>query len=104
MIETITIVTCATTTDRYGTVVDDWTDTTSVDVTGRFAPGSTSEDRDGRSATVETATVYLPTGTAVTAANRLVIRGRTYLVDGVPADWRGITRGGIAVPVKEVAG
>ncbi|HMV73262.1 MAG TPA: head-tail adaptor protein [Microthrixaceae bacterium] len=105
MTETVTILTCTTTTDRYGGAVDDWTDPIETDVPGaRFAPGSTSEDLDGRAATTQTGTVYLPPDTAVTAADRIRVRGVVYVVDGVPADWQGTRVGGLAVNVKEVTG
>lgn len=108
--ESVTILTPATTTNRYGrtTVDPDWGNATSTVVEGcLFAPTSTSEDNDGRTAVVTGARLYLPTGTAITAADRVTIRGTTYELDGDPSVWAdpfGQGLDGIEAPVRKVTG
>lgn len=87
----------------------DWTDPDQLDINGcAFAPGGSEEPLEqGRNAVVTSPTVYAPTGADVEARDRLVIRGRTWDVDGDPADWRHPMTGwmpGVVIPLKEVAG
>lgn len=54
-----------------------------------FAPGGSTEIVSDWRLTADTKpTAYVPTGSDVRSQDRLVIRGLTYEVDGVPADWR----------------
>lgn len=93
--ETVQVLTAATKTDRYGNTVEDWTSPASVDVT-TLAPAeprpSQEPVQDARNSVVSGWTLYLPAGTAVTAANRVRVRGKDYPVQGEPAVWgsRGI--------------
>lgn len=60
-----------------------------IDVKGMYADAGTSEDTVSRGATVSsTATLYLPFGTNIVRTDRVEVRGRTWMVDGDPADWR----------------
>jgi hypothetical protein len=72
-----------------------------------FDPGGTSEVADGRLAVVTEPTLYLPANADLHAADRVVLRGRTFEVDGVPAVWvnpyDGATKGVVA-PLREVTG
>ena len=108
--ESVTVLTPATVTNRYGrtTVEPTWDDPAATAVAGcLFAPQSTSEDHDGRTTVLVGARLYMPTGTAVAAADRIVIRGVTYEVDGEPSVWVDPSGGdldGIEVQLKKVDG
>ena len=108
--ESVTIYTPDTGTNRYGrtTVDGTWASPTETVVTGcLFAPQSTSEDNDGRTAVLIGARLYLPTGTTITAADRVLIRGTVYELDGEPSVWQDPYGGdleGIEAPVRKVTG
>lgn len=107
--ETFTILTPDTTTNRYGrtTTDPDWSGATETAVVGLFAPQSSLEDNDGRSAVTSEARLYLPAGTAITAACRVEVRGDTYEVIGDPAVWSDPFGGsveGVDVQVRKVVG
>lgn len=68
------------------------------------APASSSEPVGvGRLAVITQDTIYMPPGTDVVAGDRLVVRGKTFTVEGDPSDWSG-GPGGVAVAVKRVDG
>jgi len=97
-----------TTTDRYGTAVLDWDNATATQIVIRgFAPGMQAENNaNGREGVTSVAGVYLYPGADILATDRLIVRGRTYRVNGEPADWshpqsRG---GGVLVNVERVDG
>lgn len=106
--ETITVVRPATTTDRYGNAISDWTSATRTDIDGcAVAPRSSSEDNIGRQAVIVGLTVYAPAGADIRPTDRLEVRGDDYEVDGDVGDWRNPftgSRPGLEVPVKRVAG
>jgi hypothetical protein len=86
--------------DTYGTVA------TTV-VTGAFAPAGSTELTQARDTITTQPTVYLPTGTAITAIDKVIVRGVTYDVDGEPSDWRHPLTGwqaGVAVKLQVVTG
>jgi hypothetical protein len=90
--ETIQVLSAGPRTDPYSgeTVYDDWDNPTSVDVVTLAPPEprpSSEPVQDARNALVSGWTLYLPAGTAVTAANRVKVRGKEYPVVGEPADW-----------------
>ncbi len=71
------------------------------------APGSSTEDHDGRSAVVTGLTLYMPAGSDVRPTDQLLIRGLVYEADGDLADWRNpfvAGHGGLVQVVKRVAG
>lgn len=87
----------------------DWSDPLELDISGcAFDPGSSIEPLEiGRDAVVTRPTVYAPSGADVLAGDRIVIRGRTWQVDGEPADYRSPFSGwaaGLAIHVKAVSG
>lgn len=108
--ETVTVLTCSTTTDRYGNTVDTWSDPAEFNIDGcLFAPGASQELLDARQGTSSQAVLYVPANPGVTidARSRFTIRGGTWEADGVPDDWRdpfGGQTGGLAVSVRRVAG
>lgn len=73
-----------------------------------FNPGPSGEAVEvGRQPVTTTPTVYGPFGADITAGDRLVVRGRVWLVDGDPALWRNPFTGtefGLAVTLKAVSG
>lgn len=73
-----------------------------------FGPGASSEPVvDARTEVLTQPTLYAPFGSDITAADRLVIRGRTWQVDGDPADYRNPFTGweaGMVVKLKAVSG
>lgn len=87
----------------------DWTtpDELAIEKCG-FNPGQSSEPvQDARNAVITQPEVYAPTGSDVLAGDRLVVRGKTYAVDGDPADWRSPFTGwapGLVIPLKIVEG
>ena len=91
--ETVAVLTAGTTTDPYsGETVESWATSTEVTVT-TLAPAeprpSDEPTQNARNALVSGWTLYLPSGTAVTAANRVRVRGEVYPVQGEPSDWLG---------------
>ena len=68
---------------------------------------SSTEDNDGRQAVITGFRVYLAAGSDVLPGDRMVLRGDTYDVTGLPADWRspaGSNVGGLVVALKAATG
>lgn len=89
--ETIAVLTPGSTSDPYsGATQDDWTSPSSTSVTGvAVEPRPSGEPlQDARNQVTSGFTLYLPPGTAITARNRVTVRGETYNVVGEAADWR----------------
>ncbi len=87
----------------------DWTTPTTLTINGcAFDPGGSSEPTEqGRNAVITQPTVYAPPGSDITAADRLVVRSRTWLVDGDPAEYVNPFTGwepGLVVKLKAVEG
>ncbi|MBA3781013.1 MAG: hypothetical protein H0X12_04060 [Nocardioides sp.] len=108
--ETVEILTATQVADPYsGSTTDDWSAPTSelvygVGVEPRPSPEATE---NARNATVDGYTLYMPADTAITAQNRVIVRGKTYLVDGDAADWRNPYTGwtpGLVVQCKRIEG
>lgn len=109
--ETVTRLRATTVLDPYsGESTDlDWDEPDSLDIPGcGFDPGGSIEPLEqGRGAVVTKPTVYAPADADITAADRLVVRGRTWSVVGDPALWRNPFTGwepGLVVELEEVAG
>ena len=107
--ETIQVLSASTTTDRYSNTVENWATPSEVEVDGvGVEPRPSSEDhRDARNAVTSGFTLYVPAGTAVTAKNRIRVRGDVYEVDGEPAEWRNPFTGwqpGLVVQTKRMEG
>ena len=109
--ETVTIQTAATIHDPYSdTDVPSWdvppTETTVTGVAVEPRP-STEQLEAGRNATVDGYTLYFPSGTAINAQNRVVVRGGTFDVLGDAAVWASPFTGwspGVVVQVTRTAG
>ena len=86
-----------------------WANPSTVSISGcAFDPGSSGEVLDlARNVTTTQPKVYAPAGSDIKAADRLVVRGVTYEVDGNVAEWRSPFTGwepGIVVPLKRSEG
>lgn len=87
----------------------DWTDPDVLDVPGcAFDPGGSSEPAEvGRGSVTTSPTLYAPTEADIRASDRVVVRGRTWQVDGDPALWMHPMTGwaaGLVVNLKGVEG
>ncbi len=91
--ETIVVLSAGTSTDPYsGEQSEDWSTPTEreVDTLVPAEPRPSQEPvQDARNALVSGWTLYLPSGDPITSANRVIVRGEEYPVQGQPADWMG---------------
>lgn len=87
--ETVTIHTPATTTNRYGDLELDWDAATDVEVTDAIVyPLTSSEDNANRSALITGLAVLIPDDDVEVPHNaRVTARGETWEVNGDVADW-----------------
>ena len=111
MSETVTIQRGTPRQGRYSAEATDldWSSPTETEAPclGFNPGGSTEVSAVWRVAVSTQPTVYLPTGTDITPADRVVVRGVTYEVDGDPADWRSPYSGwrpGLSVALKRFGG
>ena len=87
----------------------DWTTPDELEIPGcGFDPGGSTEPLEqGRTAVVTQPTVYAAGFPDVLAGDRLVVRGRTWEVDGDPQAWRNPFTGwepGTTIKLKAVEG
>lgn len=106
--ETVTILTPATVTDRYGNTVPDWSAPTATawpDVLCEPRP-SGEPLQDARNQVTSGFTLYSLTvpGVVPTAAHRISVRGVVYQVEGEAADWRFGGQRGLVVQTTRTAG
>lgn len=99
--ETVGVIRPTTTSDRYNNTTRTWGTVPTHEVAGcAFDPGGSSEENDGRTATVTTPTLYAPPGADLDAADQVLVRGDIFEVLGVPAVWvnpfDGQTKGVVA--------
>jgi len=88
---------------------EDWSAPDELEIPGcAFDPGGSLESAEvGREPVVSTPTLYAPVDADVTARDRVIMRGRTWLVDGDPAEYRSPFSGwapGLVVKLKAVTG
>jgi hypothetical protein len=106
--EPVGVIRPTTETDRYQNVVLVYGDTATHTIGHcAFDPGGTNEVLDGRTAVITRPTLYLPPDADLRASDRVVVRGRTFDVDGEPAVWTNPYDGhtkGVVVPLGEVVG
>lgn len=106
--ETVTVLTAEVVEDGYGDDTMDWTTPTRVDVLALgVEPRPSGEPvQEARNSITSGFTLYLPTGTAITPANRVEIRGSVYDVMGEAGDWRGLSgwTPGLVVQTQRTAG
>lgn len=109
--ETVTRLRGTAVTDPYSgePTGTDWTAPASLAIPGcAFNPGQSAEPLQvARNAVTSQPEVYAPTGSDVLPGDRLVVRGKTYDVDGQPADWRSPFTGwepGLVIALKLTEG
>lgn len=109
--ETVTRLRATTTSNPYSGDSDrlDWTDPDTLDIPGcGVNPGGSNEPtQDARHAVITQPEVYAPAGADVLAGDRLLVRSRTFDVDGDPQDWRSPFTGwqpGLVIKLKIVEG
>lgn len=93
--------------DRYGNPTYTW-DLVTLPVLAAFDPGGSTEPVEvERQSVVTTPTLYFPEVVDIDRTDELIVRGRRYAVEGIPADWAdpwGTAVGGTVVPLREVEG
>lgn len=90
--------------DSFGN--DVYTESTSA-VWAVYAPGSSTEQVQGRDTVTTTATIYLDAGTDVAAIDAVIVAGQRFEVDGAPTTWSSPLTGwtpGIEVRLRGVVG
>lgn len=109
--ETVTRLRASSAADRFSgeSTAEDWSSPDELAILGcGFDPGDSTEPLEaGRDAVLAKPTVYAPSGADVTALDRLIVRGRTWQVDGDPADYRNPLTGwepGLVIKLKAVSG
>lgn len=89
--ETVTRLRGVTSVDPYSgeSTALDWTTPATLVIEGcGFNPGQSSEPlQTGRNAVSTQPEVYAPADADVLAGDRVIVRGKTYDVDGQPAKW-----------------
>jgi hypothetical protein len=109
--ETVTRLRVTTTTDAWNDTVDgDWSTATELPIDGvGVAPRSSTEDLNGRTATITGTALFIPTAGVldVLPTDRFRVRGVVHEVDGDVAEWvspwDGV-RKGYVIPLKKVEG
>lgn len=97
--------------DAHGNTIDQWADAVTIGIYA-FDPGSSNEtttsSANGNEARVITSPRVLAPSTAVIGArDRLIVRGKTFEVEGDPLDFRNpydSTMNGLSVSLKAVDG
>jgi hypothetical protein len=73
--------------DAHGNPAETWADPVDVGIYA-FDPGSSSEPRDGQDRVIVAPTIYMPDDVVFGSRDRVVVRGKTYEVDGETREWR----------------
>lgn len=109
--ETVTRLRGTPSSDPYSSAPTDldWDDPDELEIPGcGFNPGQSSEPvQNARNAVITKPEVYAPADADVLAGDRLVVRGKTYEIDGDPQDWRSPFTGwrpGLVLVLKRVEG
>lgn len=104
--ETVSVLSPGSAADPYsGETQDDWSSPTSVSVAGvAVEPRPSGEPlQNARNQVTSGFTLYVPSGTTISARNRVTVRGDTFNVVGEPATWRSPFTGwepGLVVQVE----
>lgn len=79
-----------------------------LEQTAAFDPGGSREPVEvGREAVITTPKLYFRESPDLTREDRVVMRGKEYMVEGDPADWRspwGSDSGGVVVELSRTGG
>lgn len=117
--ESVTVLRAVAGADGYGDpVLADWANTGSIVSTavqgcavapssGANLSGTSAEDNNNRTAVIVGLQLYLPAGTDIRSSDRVVVRGETFEVEGIPGDWRSPFTGwrpGVEVALIKVSG
>lgn len=109
--ETVTRLRGVPVSDRFSneSTALDWSTPAQLAVKGcAFDPAASTEPLEqARNGVLSKPTIYAPAGSDITAHDRLVVRGRTWQVDGDPADYRSPFTGwaaGLVVRLKAMEG
>lgn len=106
--ETIGVLRSAVTVDRYGNETrTDYTQVAQLYGCAVYPATSVDLGATNRDGTTTSLTVLVPPDSDVLPTDRLVIRGRTYAIDGEPHDWHSPLTGwepGMQVTVYRVEG
>ena len=81
----VQLLTAGTTTDRVGSTVESWDEATTEEA-GAFVQPTAGTEAHSSTGTRLEASYFAFLDRPITAAQRVMWRGRTYLVDGVPLD------------------
>lgn len=109
LVHDVTILTAASTTDRYNNTVKDWGNATERDVRGWVSQRSQLEDHDQREAQVSDWILYLDAGDPITGANRVrwndPASAVTFEVEGPPNPaWSPRGEHHVEIPLRVVTG
>lgn len=89
--ETVTRLRAGTVADPYSnSTVESWSAPAELPITTLVPPEPRPSDepvQDARNAVTSGWTLYLPSGSDVTANDRMRVRGKVYPVQGEPAEW-----------------
>lgn len=80
----VTILRPATSTDRYGNVIPDWTGATSTAVDAWISQRASTEAEAGRDTVATTLGMFVDADVDIEAGDRVVVDGETWEVDGRP--------------------
>jgi len=89
--DTVTVVHANLVADAYNNLAPDWPNATRTAVRAVVDGATTSESTDGKDQTTTVYRCYLPPGTAITAQDRMEVRGMVLEVDGEPVPRTGPT-------------
>lgn len=109
--ETATRLRAVATTDRFSgeATALDWFTPDELEIEGcAFDPGSSSEPLEqARDGVLTKPTLYAPSSSDVLPSDRILVRGRTWQVDGDPSDYRSPFDGwaaGMVIHLKAMEG
>ena len=84
LVRTVTRLRAPVTVDSHGNEVRNWSTATSVTMNGWLAQRIRDENNDNRDARISDWHLTVPTGSDITALDRVVIDGQTFELDGPP--------------------
>jgi len=109
--ETVTRLRATAVTDPYSgeATALSWDNPDELPISGcAFDPGTSTEPvTDARNQVITQPVLYAPFGSDITAADRLVVRGRTWKVQGDPGEYRNPFTGweaGMVIKLEDVQG
>lgn len=106
MSETVTRLRATASTDGYDDTGTDWTSPSELVLTPfGVEPVSSTEDNDNRQAVISGYRLYfLNSWPDIQPGDRVLCRDKTWHVNGLPAEWRGPSLGGMTVALSSTTG